>query len=76
MSGEALLHEPLSVFLTVFSVLLVAPWFSERFHLPGIVGLVINIPLLILTAQPYHVLICDCIAQLDVKRPHVVRPTW
>lgn len=62
MSGEALLHEPLSVFLTVLSVLLVAPWFSERFHLPGIVGLVIGG--ILIGPFGFHILAEDSIIEL------------
>src|SRR5688500_7847685 len=37
-----LLHDPVSIFLTIMAVILIAPMFSERVRLPGIVGLILG----------------------------------
>ncbi len=39
---EALLHEPLPIFLTIMAVILIAPLLSERVRLPGIIGLIVG----------------------------------
>ena len=37
-----LIHEPVGIFLTIMTVILITPLLSERIHLPGIVGLIIG----------------------------------
>lgn len=37
-----LLHNPVAIFLTIIAITLIAPLFSERVHLPGVVGLIIG----------------------------------
>ena len=39
---DPLLTEPVAIFLTIMAVLLITPLLSERFRLPGIVGLIIG----------------------------------
>lgn len=39
---DFLLTEPVSIFLTIMAVVLVTPLLSERFRLPGIVGLIVG----------------------------------
>jgi Kef-type K+ transport system membrane component KefB len=39
---QGLLHEPVAIFLTIMAVILIAPMFSERVRLPGIVGLIVG----------------------------------
>ncbi|MBN1876094.1 MAG: cation:proton antiporter [Anaerolineae bacterium] len=36
------LNEPVAIFLTIMSVILIAPLLSKRVHLPGIVGLILG----------------------------------
>ena len=40
--SNTLLTEPVAIFLTIISVILITPLISERFKLPGIVGLIIG----------------------------------
>ena len=40
--ADPLLTEPVAVFLTIMAVILITPLFSERIHLPDIVGLIIG----------------------------------
>jgi Kef-type K+ transport system membrane component KefB/nucleotide-binding universal stress UspA family protein len=42
MPPEALVNEPVAVFLTIMAVLLISPLLSERIRLPGIVGLILG----------------------------------
>ena len=39
---DPLLNEPVAIFLTIMTVVLVTPLLSERFRLPGIVGLILG----------------------------------
>lgn len=39
---EPLLQNPVAIFLTIISIILVAPLLMERIHLPGIVGFIIG----------------------------------
>ncbi|MBC7260998.1 MAG: cation:proton antiporter, partial [Chloroflexi bacterium] len=42
MPIEPLVKEPVGIFLTIMAVILLTPLFSERLHLPGIVGLILG----------------------------------
>lgn len=62
MSSESLLHEPLSIFLAILAVILIAPIFSERLRLPGIVGLVVGG--ILIGPHGFHVIAEDGIVEL------------